>query len=164
MNKFLLFLAAAAFRKWLRPAYEQHENPSLLQQLHLNPTYLRSLAKKYSILLGLGWIFSLFFVAGAAMTIYSAAQSVDDFGSFVASQVFYVSAILTVASVIAIGICLWLGLSTKISSSALYDIKETEEETPTPVMEAANSEGRVSLGRPIIQGIKEGWIRNRQAS
>lgn len=87
--------------------------------------YLTRFAKRLFTLAAVGFVCTLFFVMGAMMAIGAVAQSIDLFGVFVASTVFYTGGMIA-----ALGLCgllLCITRARKHSFSWDFFFRHTEE-------------------------------------
>lgn len=119
-----------------------------------NIPYLSDLARKYFIAASFGLIFSLFFVAGTTMALFSAAQSFDLFGVFVPGAVFYTGIGLMALSLAVIAACYASVRNNKIVKEQIYIIEEE-----TPVMNSPLD--YIGLAQPFFHGLMTGWRKER---
>lgn len=72
---------------------------------HPDFAYLTRFAKRLFVITAIGFVCTLFFVMGTMMAISAVAQSIDLFGVFVASTVFYTGFAIALASGIGALVC-----------------------------------------------------------
>lgn len=154
MKKLLYILGSALLKKvLLAPAGAHHVAPSSAFP-KFNIPYLSDLARKYLIAASVGFVFSLFFVAGTTMALFSAAQSFDLFGVFVPGAVFYTGIGLMVVSVIAIASCYFSIRNNQIVKEQIYVIEEEKAAMQSPL-------DYITLVQPFVHGLMTGWRKER---
>jgi hypothetical protein len=150
MKKLLYILGSSLLKKVLLTppgsAYGSHSQAFP----KFNIPYLSDLARKYLITASLGLVFCLFFVAGASISLFSAAQSFDLFGIFVPGAVFYTGVGMTVVSIIGAVSCYYSIRNTKILKEQIYVIEEEKADLRTPL-------DYLGLAQPFVHGLINGW-------
>lgn len=120
----------------------------------LNVPYLSELARKYAIAASFGLVFSLFFVAGTTMALFSAAQSFDLFGVFVPGAVFFTGIGLMAVSLAVIAGCYFTVRNQKLLKEKIYLIEEEKAAMHTPL-------DYLGLVQPFVHGLAAGWRKER---
>lgn len=124
MKQIIFFLGQNLLRQFLTTPVDHGPSPSVAL-LEPFKDYAAESVRKYAIVAGLGFLFSLYFVAGTLIMITAAANSFDAFGFFTAGSFFYAGVALTVISVAVLAGCY---VSMKRGSKAKHE--EVREVVP----------------------------------
>lgn len=144
----LKLAAAAMIKKWLAPSSAYATTAPTPSPIQLNTPQIKLLAVKIVSLVILAFLNFLLFVGGVIVTAVAAAHSIDVFGGFQATSVFW-------AGVIMAGTALTLGalsgralLSTEITTDDFIINRMEPELEPLSVTDR--------LVRPFFEGVIAG--------
>ena len=153
MKKLLYILGSTLLKKvLLAPSGTAASHSQVFPKFNI--PYLSDLARKYMIAAFFGLVFSLFFVAGTTMALFSAAQSFDLFGVFVPGAVFYTGIGLMVISLAVIAACYASFRNNKLVKEQIYVIEEEKAAMHTPL-------DYIGLAQPFFHGLVTGWRKER---
>lgn len=117
----------------------------------LNTPYVLGLAKKYAVCAGVAYLFTLFFVMGTTMAIFSVAQSFDLFGIFVPGAVFFSGIGLALISLAAIGICVNVVKKNSPVKDKIYVARPQVDTGPSSPADYA------LIAKSFLHGLVNGW-------
>lgn len=160
MKSLFFTLGTAMLQNWLSPKANSPSQQNFATVPKLNVSYLSGIAKRFSANAGSAFIFSLFFVSGSVMAIYSAAQSFDLFGVFVAGSVFYVGLGISIFSLLIVGGNISNILKIKINADLVY----LYEQAPTAIENGRGSFDIMKVAAPLVSGLVSGWATGRTRS
>lgn len=105
MKQIFLMIGKNLLQQFLNPPARGHDH-SLSHSL-LDPVkeYASDTMKKYALVAVLGFLFTLYFVAGTLMMITATAESFDAFGFFAPGAFFYSGLGITLISIAVLGGC-----------------------------------------------------------
>ena len=159
MKTLLFTLGTAALRNWLSSDSSRAPSSSgiLPGMPKLNVAYLSQIAKKLARLGATAFLFSLFFVAGFTMSLFSVAQNFDSLGYFAATNVFYAGLGLTLVSLTIVFLNLRALAKLRIDQKSvyLYEAPTIREETREPGFDLTKIAG------PVMAGLVSGWASRR---
>lgn len=154
MKKLLYVLGSTLLKKFLlKPSGSGFASQGRVSA-KFNVPYLTDLARRYAISASVALVFSLFFVAGTMMALFSAAQSFDLFGVFVAGAVFYTGIGLMLISLAVIAACYFSIRNHKVLKEKIYLIEEEKAVMHSPL-------DYIGLAQPFVHGLIAGWRKER---
>lgn len=156
MKKLLYILGSSLLKKVLLPPAGSSFASQSQASPKFNVPYLSDIARRYLIAASFGLLFSLFFVTGTSMALFSAAQSFDLFGVFVPTAVFFTGIGLMAVSLLVMSYCYYSIRSNKILKDQIYIV---EEDTPPALRTPLDYAGLV---QPFFHGLMAGWRKENQ--
>lgn len=154
MKKLLYILGSSLLKKMFLPQFGGNQSSASIFLPKINTSYLSEIARRYAIASATALVFSIFFVAGVVMALFSTAQSYDLFGVFVPSAVFFTGLGLALVSVVAVALCFKSIRNIKIVTENLYVLEEDSSRLRTPF-------DYLNLAQPFLHGVVNGWKKER---